>query len=175
MNTIGHCNNYLELHTMCKHLQTYKIDIIALQEINLDLLHHGVRNNIKNVFKEYFSQIHMTFSTVGIKAETQAKPGGTILVINGNLASNIIHTHTDNLGRWCNVIIQLQQQRISVFSIYNTTKTSITTAGPTTIFFQQWKLIQMNKTIAPKPREQMIEDLHHYISKTKTQEIYFAS
>ena len=102
---------------MCKHLQQYKVDIIALQEINLDLLHHRIRNDIKIVFKEYFTQIHMIFSTTGIKANTTSKPGGTILAITGNLASNVIHTHADNLRRWCNVVIQLQQQRISIFLI----------------------------------------------------------
>ena len=109
------------------------------------------RKDIKNVFRDYYVNIKIIFSTTGIKADTKSKPGGTILVITGNLASNVIHTYTDTLGRWCNAIIQLKQQRLSVFSIYNTPQASAMTTGPTTIYFQQWKLICMKGILSPKP------------------------
>ena len=99
LNTIGHRNMFAELHTTCKLLQAYNVDIIALQEINLDLLNHTTRHNIQQIFKEYFQRVHISFSTTGIRSETLTKPGGIILVVTGNLVSNIVESYKDTLGR----------------------------------------------------------------------------
>ena len=50
LNTIGHRDSFAELHVTCKFLHEYHIDVIALQEINLDLLDHNIRHKNKQIF-----------------------------------------------------------------------------------------------------------------------------
>ena len=102
-----------------------------------------------------------------MRSESFTKPGGIILVITGNLVSNIVESYKDNLGSWINVIIQIHKQWLSVFSVYNIPQTIITTAGPTTIYFQQWKSLQLQGILKPNPCEQMTLDLDRYITSTK--------
>ena len=167
LNTIGYKNSFAELHVLCKQLQENQIDIIALQEINLDLLNHNVRTTIKKVFQEYFPRLHIIFSTTGIRSETMSKPGGIILATTGSLVSNIIESHSDYLGRWCNTIIQINKQRLSIYAVYNTSQTTLSNAGPSTIYFQQWKSLRLKGVLNPNPRKQMITDLDAYMASTK--------
>ena len=171
-NTILTHNDYSELHELCLSIIDYNINIVGFQEINLNLLNPKIRDAITKVFKQYFT-VKIIFSTTPIQSPSDWKPGGTMLVILGKLTHSITNTSSDSMGRWCRATIELaDNKQFIIYSSYNVIDTSIATAGPNTIFFQQWKLLRLNGILIPNPRKQMIADLHHDITKYRKENDY---
>ena len=159
-NTLLTHNNFSELHESCISALHNKITILCLQEININIYKRGIRNTIKKVLKQHFPTFNLLLSSTPIHSPTIWKPGGTMMVTIGEIAHSIQRTHTNNLGRWCMTRIeQANQQFLTIFNVYNTVDTNIKTAGPSTIYMQQWKLLRLAGIIKPNPRNQFIQDL----------------
>ena len=63
-------DNFAELHTLCQSIIEYDINVISFQEVNLDLLQHNIRKQIKRVFQTHFLYFKLIHSTYPIKAPT---------------------------------------------------------------------------------------------------------
>ena len=127
-------DNFAELHTLCQSIIEYDINVISFQEVNLNLLQHNIREQIKRVFQTYFPYFKLIYSTSPIKAPTAWKPDSTMMVIIGKFSHAVTRTSSDLLGRWCRATIQLKRGRqLTIYSVYNITKTDISRAGPSTI------------------------------------------
>ena len=86
------------------------------------------------------------------------------MVIIGDISHSITHTQNDQLGRWCQITIEgANQQSLTIFNVYNTINTSISQAGPSTIYSQQWNLLRLAGTLKPEPRKQFIKDLTYQV------------
>ena len=80
----------------------------------------------------------MSFSTTPTQTPTLWKPGGTMMVVIGEISISITQTHNNQLGKWCKITISgSNNQSLTIFNIYNTINTSIAQAGPAKIFSQQ--------------------------------------
>ena len=88
-----------------------------------------------------------------------------MMVIIGKFAHAVNGTNSDPVGRWCRATTQLKRGRqLTIYSVYNVTKTDISRAGPSNIYYQQWKLLRLSGKIKPDARKQMVKDLQSEIN-----------
>jgi hypothetical protein len=167
-NTLLQQDDFAELHELCLTLIDYKVGIIALQEVNLNLNRPAIRSAIEQVFVEHFGICKLVLATSPCHSPTAWKPGGTLLVVLGSWSHAVTHTGHDSLGRWCRATLSGRDgSLITVYSVYNVVKTSIAQAGPSTIFAQQWQVLRTTGIKDPNPRKQCITDLKKEIDETR--------
>jgi hypothetical protein len=83
---------------LCDCLHTHKVDIIALQELNLDTTQFQVRQQILNVLRETFGAVKMVTASTPVQKETTLKPGGVLLAMVGNCSHQVTNTTRDPFG-----------------------------------------------------------------------------
>ena len=72
----------------------------------------------------------------------------------------------DDLGRWCQITLtNTKRNQLTIYNVYNTIKSTLTKAGPSTIWIQQRKLLQLAGKIQPNLRRQFIADLSAQLEK----------
>ena len=59
---------------------------------------------------------------------------------------------TDQLGRWCQITLtNTKEKLLTIYNVYNTINNTLAKAGPSTIWMQQWKLLQLTGNLQPNP------------------------
>ena len=82
-------------------MATIEADCIALYEINLDTQQHKIRKTLHETTKTHFEHHRLTFGSSAIPSTHSFKPGGTLLLLQGNTTRRVTSKGTDDLGRWC--------------------------------------------------------------------------
>ena len=164
-NTILLRSGLAELHELCIQIKKFNISIICFQEVNIDLLDYKMRKAIEAVFNQYFVN-KIYFSTTPIRSPTHWKPGGIMTVTVNEISHSVSSYETDDLGRWCKITLSNNKgSSLTVYNVYNTINNNISTAGPSTIWMQQWKLLRLSGKLQPNPRKQFITDLSSTLEK----------
>ena len=173
MNTLLMHNDYAELHELCISLKKYKVSAVCLQEIIINIKKEKIRNKNRKIFYMHFTCSKLIISHTPIKTSTNWKPGGTILAIMGKYSQYITSTNSDQMGRWCKATIAgAKGKQLIIYSAYNVVKINITQAGPSKIYAQQWKLLQLAGDKKPNTRQQMIDDINKDIKTTTSKSDY---
>jgi hypothetical protein len=158
-NTVLLSNDLAEFHELCHSLKQHSVGILAIQEVNQNLLDRNIYNQIEDVLKLHFGACVLVSSTTPIRSPTAWKPGGTILAVLGTWSHTVTTVSSDSLGRWCKATLSGRDgSLLSVYSLYNVVKTDISKAGPATIYAQQWQLLRLSGHDNPDPRQQCIDD-----------------
>ena len=91
-------NNYAEyLQTM----KTIETDCILLYEINFDTQKPAVKKALHDTTRQNYDFSRLTFSSSSIPSTHHFKPGGTLLLLQGNTTGRVTEKGGDDFGRWC--------------------------------------------------------------------------
>jgi hypothetical protein len=165
-NTVLLSNDLAEFHELCHSLKAHSVGILAIQEVNQNLLDRNIYNQLEDALKLHFGACVLVSSSTPIRSPTSWKPGGTILAVLGTWSHTVTATSSDSLGRWCKATLSGRDgSLLSVYSLYNVVKTDISKVGPATIFAQQWQLLRLSGHEKPDPRQQCIDDLKIEVQK----------
>jgi hypothetical protein len=168
-NTVLLSNDLAEFHELCHSLKEHSVGILAIQEVNQNLLDRKIYNQVEDVLKQHFGACVLVSSSTPIQSPTSWKPGGTILAVLGTWSHTVTTVSSDSLGRWCKATLSGRDgSLLSVFSLYNVVKTDISKVGPSTIFAQQWQLLRLSGIDQPDPRQQCIDDFKTAVQHEQT-------
>jgi hypothetical protein len=98
-NTVLLSNDLAEFHELCHSLKQHSVGILAIQEVNQNLLDRNIYNQIEDVLKLHFGACVLVSSTTPIHSPTAWKPGGTILAVLGTWSHTVSTVSSDSLGR----------------------------------------------------------------------------
>ena len=90
----------VKFRDLCEELRKSDIDLFAAAEHNLDTNKFAVRQSLQDIARRSFTHHCIQTATSGILAEKYYKPGGTLLLAQGDLVGRIKDRGSDPLGRW---------------------------------------------------------------------------
>ena len=169
VNTLQTANDYSQFHELCATLAEHKVNVIALQEINLDTTKQKVRKKLLKVMKFHFKQVRMIACSTPLRnhKDSDWKPGGVLLAVVGDLARKVASSSIDPLGRWCEINLNRRDGGIvKIITAYQCVDTTLQSSGHQTYFFQLHKLLREKKDkIDIDPRKEFIADLKQHLMK----------
>jgi hypothetical protein len=115
------------------------INILLIQEVNTNLVHHKSAKIIQKATHHYQSIQHV-WSHTPYNTTTSYKPGGVALFIKNPLAKHVVQRIIDNLGRWAGVTNTLKKITITILSIYHSPKQQA--KGTINVMSQQLRWLQ---------------------------------
>ena len=97
------------------------VGVIYLQEINIDISQSKVYKRVWAVVDAQFSkQAILVCSTTTIRSATDWQPGSTLIIVTPVWAPNVIGSTRGDLGRWCSVTLQGQNNNpLAIYSFHN--------------------------------------------------------
>jgi hypothetical protein len=155
-----------DLREYLEQMQQIEIDLIGLSEHNLDTHKPKVKSIIYDTCRNIYNHSKVAFSSSSIPSNTQFKPGGTMLIAQGNLTSRILQQGADSFGRWSYFVLSGKHGRnIVIMSVYQVCQQQSTSAGRirtlTATAQQTSMLIQQGRHLTP--RQAFIQDLTTFI------------
>jgi hypothetical protein len=123
------------------------INILLIQEVNTNLVHH-ISAKIIQTATHHHQSIQHVWSHTPYETTTSYKPGGVALFIKNPLAKHVVQRIIDKLGRWAGVTITLKKMTITILSIYHPPKQQA--KGLINVMSQQLRWIQdqgLTKTV----------------------------
>jgi hypothetical protein len=152
---------HADLHSLCISVCTRSVEAATIQETNTDFMQPDIREKYTAIFKEHFGQARVITATTCIHAPSTWKPGGVLLAILGPWAQHVSKVTRDDLGRWASATLTWSNgESFTLFSVYNVVNTPLSAAGPSTVYFQQYRLLRLSGVKIPNPRKQFVTDLH---------------
>jgi endonuclease/exonuclease/phosphatase family metal-dependent hydrolase len=143
---------------LCDRLQSHKVDIIALQEINLDTTQYRVTQSILQVLQETFGAVKMVTASTPVQKERTYKPGGVLLAVVGACSHRVTATQRDPMGRWCSInLAGRDSTNVRIYSAYQCVDARY--SGDNTYYNQLWRLLRDTGERYPVPRKRFISDL----------------
>lgn len=160
--------------------QNYEIDLIACQEIGLDINQHQVRKKLhEETYHLDMNQALIYASSPQSGYESGYKFGGTMIHVKGKWTTRftpILEDKTNHMsgkgydpyGRWCWVTLQGNtKKKITFISAYRVNANTFDKAGAETIWQQEYNChLQAGKT-NPNPRNLFLEEISEFIYKLR--------
>ena len=87
-------------HEYCEEVKRMQADTTCLFEINLDTTKHKVKKILYVTISNIFHHPKMSIASSSVQSKNDYKPGGTLIVTQGNFSGRVIHQGSDLLGRW---------------------------------------------------------------------------
>ena len=128
-------------------INTYKIDIFAAAEVNINWKIVSKKQSLPSLAKEWFDNSRAIAShNILVNTKTSHQQGGVAIITSGDMASKVSQSKHDPclMGRWCSV--QYRGKRgvfLRVVSVYVPIVTS--SHGNKTVFAQQQSALQSKK------------------------------
>jgi hypothetical protein len=120
--------------------------------------------------KQTFEHHTLQTATSLIPADKFYKPGGTMLLAQGNVVGRIKERGSDPLGRWSWIkLIGRDKRLITVISAYQVCVRPTHPTG-TTAYHQQESLLRQQGIPKPKPRKHFYRDLNKFVQTSKTRQ-----
>ena len=107
-------------------LMALQVDVAAIQEINLNLNTHKIREDITKAMKRYDQRATLQIASLQHKESKDVYlPGGNAVWNNGLYTGRIIRRGQEKYGRWAyTVMAGKKMQEVMVVSAYNTCKSA---------------------------------------------------
>ena len=99
-NGISATQHKNEFPEICHAMACFSADIICLTKQNLDTTHHTTCKCFHQTTKATFEHTKLNFSSSPIPSTSSFKLGGTIMISQGPITTQIIGTGTDHMGQW---------------------------------------------------------------------------
>ena len=158
----------IQFRDLCKQIHKSQINIFAAAEHNLDTDKFEVRQILQNTARQSFTHYTMHTATSSTRADKFYKPGGTLLLAQGDIIGRIKERGNDPLGRWTWMkFIGREKRLITVISAYQVCKRPTHATG-TTAFHQQASLLRQKGIVQPNPRKFFHRDLTEFIRLCKS-------
>ena len=148
---------------LCKELRKADVQIFAAAEHNLDTNKFVVRQKLDAAARQTFPHHCLQTATSSIPAEKCFKPGGTLLLAQGDIVGRIKDRGSDSLSRWAWMkLVGQDRQIITVISAYQVCVQNSNGSG-TTAYHQQESLLRQRGTKKAKPHKFFHRDLKEFI------------
>ena len=129
------------LFQLCINLQDKGVALVCLTETNINWRWHHLVQSFSATLKKALPKQKNSICTSDspIPWNSNYKPGGTAIIVLGNISSAIMAKGEGphGLGRWITVtLLEKYNTRTSVFNMYQPGDTSIENSGPITVIKQ---------------------------------------
>ena len=103
----------------CEKLKILQVDTGCLFEINLDTTKHQIKKLLYDTTDNIFKHSKLDITSSSVASENNFKPGGTLIVTQGNCKGRVIKSGSNPLGRWTYQTLSGKDQRnITIVSAY---------------------------------------------------------
>jgi hypothetical protein len=144
------------------------IQLFAGAEHNLDTNKFAVRQSLQNIARQSFTHHSLQTATSSTKADRFYKPGGTLILAQGDMVGRIKDRGSDSLGRWTWMkLVGRNNKIITIISAYQVCVRPTNRTG-TTAYHQQESLLRLKGAKKANPRKYFHRDLNEFIRITKT-------
>jgi hypothetical protein len=170
LNGLNLTNKSVKFRELCEEIRRSDIHLFAAAEHNLDTNKFSVRKCLQDTARKTFAQHHIQLATSTIPAEKFYKPGGTMVMAQGDIVGRIKARGSDTLGRWSWIqLVGKHQKLITLISAYQVCARPTNRSG-TTAYHQQESLLRQRgiKKANAKPRKYFHRDLQDFIKRCKT-------
>ena len=169
-NGISSVNNFDQAGQYGSNLKIFNVNVACLCETRTDFSKGGVLEAIEGQLQQSWNQrILLQHSSSNDTFASIAQPGGTLTVVTGDCISDIRSTDHDSrgLGRWSTVTFGgNDEQRLTIINSYRVCNQN-ESAGETTTYMQQVRLLQKEGRQKPDPRQTHLDDLSECIGQYK--------
>jgi hypothetical protein len=170
LNGINLTKGAVKFRDLCSEIKQADIDILAASEHNLDTNKFVVRQLLQQMATQSFDHHTIQTATSSIPADKFYKPGGTMLLAQGNVVGRIKERGSDPLGRWSWIkLIGRNKRLITVISAYQVCIRPTHATG-TTAYHQQESLLRQKGITKPKPRKYFHRDLNDFVKTSKNRQ-----
>jgi hypothetical protein len=170
LNGLSLKDKSVKFRELCEEIQASDIHLFAAAEHNLDTNKFAVRKCLQDTARKTFKQHSLQLATSSIPAEKFYKPGGTMIMAQGDIVGRIKERGSDPLGRWTWIkLVGKDQKLITLISAYQVCAKPTNRSG-TTAYHQQESLLRQRgiKKAKAKPRKYFYRDLNEFIRLCKT-------
>jgi hypothetical protein len=133
--------------------------IFGINEINQDTCHPYIRQLLHKHQGQVWDNSKLQYASSKIDIGTLRKPGGTLLGVTDSISSRVIHNFSDDMGRWCGVILLGRLAKkytiICAYQVPLVTRTS----GPSTSYTQQLLMLKLANKLNQCPRHYFCKHL----------------
>ena len=148
-----------------------QVDTGCLIEINLDTTKHKITSDLHSIARNIFEHQKMNIASSPVPAANDYKPGGTLIVTQGNYSGRIIQSGGDNLGRWTYHTLGVKAGRnITIISAYQLCEQEIvedSRVRTLTGTAQQTSILRL-QVRDETPRHAFIHDLRAFLQEQRT-------
>jgi hypothetical protein len=156
-------NGFVNLYKHQKHTESA---ISCYTETNVDWNQYWIKQTNEDNGRELFHNALFSYSCHNTPSKKAYKPGGTMTISSGQLASRHLETGTDptGMGRFNYQTFNGKNGTKLIFiTAYRVCFQAIESAGETTSFYHQWHNMLQSGHETPNPRRQVLLDLKELI------------
>jgi hypothetical protein len=158
---------------LCEEMRNANVDLFAAAEHNLDTNKFAVRQSLQDIAQKSFQHHCIQTATSTTTADKFYKPGGTLIMTQGDLVGRIKDRGSDQMGRWTWIkLVGKNQRLVTVISAYQVCTRPTNKTG-TTAYHQQECLLRLRGVKNANPRKYFQRDLNEFIRicKTRTESV----
>lgn len=170
LNGLNLQNQSVKFRELCEELHQSDVHLFAAAEHNLDTNKFAVRKSLQDTARKTFKHHCIQTATSSTVAEKFYKPGGTMIMAQGDVVGRIKDRGSDPLGRWSWIKMVGKNHRIvTLISAYQVCAKPTNRTG-TTAYHQQESILRQRgiKKAKAKPRKYFQRDLNEFIRICKT-------
>jgi hypothetical protein len=168
LNGINLNKNAVKFRDLCEEIKKADIHLLAAAEHNLDTNKFVVRKTLQDIARRTFTRHSLQTATSSVRADKFYKPGGTMLLAQGDMIGRIKEKGSDTLGRWTWMkLVGKEQKIITVISAYQVCIRPTNRTG-TTAYHQQESLLRQKGAKKANPRKYFHRDLNEFVRKAIT-------
>ena len=165
MNTISSEFNFNNVGLILEQVEAQNIDILTMNEINVNVKEPKVRT-------EYMKAVHKKHHRCAISASwapttvpaKKYRPGGNQVTIFGRVTHRLKERKFDKIaGSWAATTIRTNKGQLTIISAYRVCQSSLTQAGPSTVYSQEHIALHANGEEHPQPRKRWLAELKRVI------------
>jgi hypothetical protein len=141
--------------------------IIGLQETNKNWLHYdSTTGHVKQCIDRHWPGSKLvTAHCPDPSFRDSSQPGGVAQMVLRQLTARVKAHGKDELGRYAWQEILLDGERtLIVVTAYQVVQCRPNGCGPTTLMMQQWRKLREKGIAKPNPKQQLLDDLHAFLS-----------
>ena len=144
-----------------------EVDVMGWSETNLEWNSYPLHLMAQRIFKKQFQGGKWMTTTSAIPFDTNLKPGGIALAINGATNSRTNVTGKDLLGRWLWATMEGKTGSVTIVQLYVPVDSK--DQGLTTTYAQQYEQLQIrHPNHIPKVIPQYYQDLNKFLDTLQT-------
>jgi hypothetical protein len=168
LNGLNLQKDAVQFRDLCEEIRKADIDVFAAAEHNLDSNKYVVRQALQTTARKSFNHHCLQTATSSIQADKFYKPGGTLLLAQGDIVGRIKERGSDSLGRWSWMkLLGCNKRLITIISAYQVCTRPTHRTG-TTAYHQQQSLLRQKGAKKANPRKFFHRDLQEFVRRTKS-------
>jgi hypothetical protein len=144
-NKISAQNDFVDFQCIWQRMLAHDVDIFGLSETGVDWKQGYPRNRCNQILRDFWPHSGLIGSTSDIPSQAGVQHGGTCTVVTDKWTGRIESSGSDShgLGRWSHVRLNGKNgRRVTIVTAHQVCNQSVSTAGATTAYMQQWNLLR---------------------------------